>query len=231
MTPLRIVVCEGYHDRAFWSAWLTGPLGWQSREEERDPWDALGNVRGGGVFGFARPGRHLRVVPAQGRSKLVAKARSLVERARTVPALDALVVCIDTDAPPGDDAPRGVDLARTLGSGARTDPPLRLGAVEWRCGDPASLYLPEPQTLERLVCAALAEAHPERASAVSAWLQGGPETHRHKQHAWSHMARWYPDSGCDDFWRRVWDDAAVAAGLERRLRESGAWAVAESLGG
>jgi hypothetical protein len=43
------------------------------------------------------------------------------------------------------------------------------------------------------------------------------------------MAGWFPDSGCDDFFRAIWRDDALAAELQRRLTESGAWRVAKAL--
>jgi hypothetical protein len=107
----------------------------------------------------------------------------------------------------------------------------RAGSVVWSEPDAISSELPSKQTLERLVCAAIAAAYPERAVAVKGWLarkavSGQPE---HKAHAWTHMAGWFAKNGCDDFYRAVWRDDKIRPELETRLRASGAWAIAEAL--
>lgn len=50
-----------------------------------------------------------------------------------------------------------------------------------------------------------------------------------KAYAWSYMAKWYPEHGRDGFYRHVWNDPAVRAQLEARLRATGAWSIAEAL--
>ena len=54
---------------------------------------------------------------------------------------------------------------------------------------------------------------------------------RRKAFSWSHMAGWYSDAGCDTFLQRVWDDRAIAAQLEGRLRQTEAWSIIEELVG
>ena len=46
---------------------------------------------------------------------------------------------------------------------------------------------------------------------------------RPKEHAWSHMAGWYADAGCDEFYQAVWRDGHVVTELEARLRANGSW--------
>jgi hypothetical protein len=50
-----------------------------------------------------------------------------------------------------------------------------------------------------------------------------------KEHAWSHMAGWYADKGCDDFYQALWRDDAVIPHLRSRLEASGAWGAVEAL--
>lgn len=164
----------------------------------------------------------------------------LVER--TTNALCRLVVNLDTDARD----PAGLAL-RTAGLRAsveirvaKADPSWSTNAnadlaidggatlvstVFWSAADPVSPELPAKQTLERLVCAALCAAYPGRGATIAAWLASrvpappeGP-----KEHAWSHMAGWYADAGCDEFYQAVWRDALVVAELESRLRSNGSW--------
>jgi len=43
------------------------------------------------------------------------------------------------------------------------------------------------------------------------------------------MAGWYAEQGCEAFYRVVWTDANVVSELESRLRQCGAWRIAEAL--
>src|SRR5262249_972525 len=106
-----------------------------------------------------------------------------------------------------------------------------ISIIFWRAEDPAADHLPGQQTLERLVCAALCEAYPDRAAAVATWLASRPlaPPAGPKEHAWSHMAGWDGEHNCDDFYQAVWRDARVVAQLERRLRASGSYRVVEAL--
>jgi hypothetical protein len=50
-----------------------------------------------------------------------------------------------------------------------------------------------------------------------------------KEHAWSYMAGWYADHGCEACYSNLWNDPRVVGELESRLRASGAWQMAESM--
>jgi hypothetical protein len=107
--------------------------------------------------------------------------------------------------------------------------------VRWEAGDGNCPGLPEQQTLERVVCAALVAAFPDRGLAVQKWLDSrtqGP-TAGPKEFAWSHMAGWYAEHGCENFFRYLWTaetgDGHAREELENRLRACGAWRVAETL--
>jgi hypothetical protein len=107
----------------------------------------------------------------------------------------------------------------------------KVSLVRWEASDPPAPGLPDQQTLERLVSAALAEAYPARATSVQQWLDSrhAPPAPDPKEHAWSYMAGWYAESGCEAFYSKLWHDPGVVAALEARLRSSGAWQLATTL--
>jgi len=164
-------------------------------------------------------------------------------------ALHGLVVVVDEDAPvgvsdAGDSLPARFEGAvrRAAGAARRQEDDsyaLESGGAPvallvWRCDDPPSDLLPPKQTLERLVCAAIGAAYPRRPDAVRSWLTARPappdDEPAHKAHAWSHMAGWYADHGCDDFYRAVWRDGRIAAELERRIALATGRRLLERLG-
>jgi len=75
----------------------------------------------------------------------------------------------------------------------------------WACSDDASQPgVPDKQTLERLVCSALAARYPARAKHVQEWLYGRPVEDDlpgliPKSYCWSHMAGWAADFGTEGF--------------------------------
>jgi hypothetical protein len=103
--------------------------------------------------------------------------------------------------------------------------------VRWEVSDPTAPGLPDQQTLERLACAALVAAYPPRAASVQGWLDGrpAPPTADPKEHAWSFMAGWHAEHGCEAFYSNLWHDPLVVAALRTRLQSSGAWQVAGTL--
>jgi hypothetical protein len=248
-----VVYCEGYHDRSFWAGWLLRlncsdpgtPLpGKTARQKLKDPW---GDGVEGGQFGFISPsGKFVRVRPCDGKDRMMRFAEERL-RQRQVKALERLVISVDADVlvdgTPA--APFRVPLASVEGMMQRVDPAFQRppgggfvttdGAevhfVQWSAPDPSTHGLPDHQSLERLVASAIVAAYPARGPQVQAWLDScpGAPARGPKDFAWSHMAGWYAEHGCDNFFRHLWNDAAVATALEERLRASGAWAVAEAL--
>jgi hypothetical protein len=103
--------------------------------------------------------------------------------------------------------------------------------VLWRCDDPQSDEIPAKQTLERLVCASLRQAYPDRAVAVRSWLAARPDPPppTPKEHSWSYMAGWYGEHGCDDFFQAIWRDPTTRAALLMRLSQSGACALMRAM--
>jgi len=107
----------------------------------------------------------------------------------------------------------------------------KVALVRWEASDPHGPSLPPQQTLERLVSAALIASYPARAKAMQDWLAAHPipPPADAKEHAWSHMAGWYAEHGCDAFYSNLWNDPVIVQALEARLRASGAWQVATVL--
>jgi hypothetical protein len=239
-----VVLCEGFHDRSFWKG-LLERLG--CKDQRVDPFGS--EVKGRGQFGFRTPsGRFIRVAPCFGDDKVL----SLIEpelRGRSTKPLEWLVVNLDSDAQPGDEGAVGarvqavVDRFRTQGEVTRSGPThyvladtTNLGVALWGTPDAADPALPGKQTLERLVCAAMLEAFPSRARAVESWLAQRPEPEvagcralHEKAFAWSHMAGWYSERGCDEFYQGAWAEEALARPLERRMRQTGVWDLVEAL--
>ena len=50
-----------------------------------------------------------------------------------------------------------------------------------------------------------------------------------KDHAWSYMAGWYAEHGCEAFYSSLWNDVRVVAELESRLQAAGAWQIATAV--
>jgi len=246
-----VVLCEGVHDRAFWKGWLSH-LGCRDARPDlpagglgkaRDP---FGKAVEQGQFAFLSPtDAFVRVRPCNGDKGVLAELKKRLAY-RTTEALPRLVVGLDVDA----DLASPEVIGRIRGSVEKrvrqADPAATtasdgdfsvdggatlVSVVLWSAADSETPELPARQTLERLVCAALRAAYPERAAAVAAWLSArpAPPPSTPKEHAWSHMAGWYADKSCDEFYQAVWRDDAVARQLRARLEASGAWRVAAAL--
>jgi len=246
-----VVLCEGFHDRAFWKGWLLH-LRCEDARPRRDSGygiavDPFGRKVTNGHFAFRSPaGAFIRVRPCVGDQEVLKQTEIRLEERKTQ-ALRRLVINLDTDDDDGGVEPHATSLRQAIESRvAATDPAMirlaggdlsidsgstLISIVLWRTDEPRVEHLPGQQTLERLVCAALCGAYPDRATAVAAWLTSRPSAPLAgpKEHAWSHMAGWYGEHGCDDFYQSVWRDPAVAAQLEQRLRASGGYRVAEEL--
>lgn len=233
-----VVLCEGYDDRAFWTGWLLrlGCLAASTPEERRDEW---ARPVTGGRYLFYTPGRdRILVEPCHGREQAPRAARAYFAAQATHP-IRRLVINVDSDRRVGASEKPAVgrlppeleQLAREAegrGEGAAS---LEVLAVVWECADPDQPGIPPKQTLERLVASAIQEAYPGRGASVARWLEDPPlgDPRGAKAHGLSYAAKWYSGHGAEDFYGHVWRDEPVAAGLEERLRATGAWAAAERL--
>jgi len=249
-----VILCEGYHDRAFWAGWLThlgcsdpgaAPAGSTRRRTILDPWNTP--VSGGQYAYLSKAGNFLRVTPCNGKDQILTIARDrLIQRTRKL--LVRLVLNIDADTTAsGAHSATGLrvqDVEQFIR--ANIDPGATRNAadqievdggktvvclIRWEVSDPPALGLPDQQTLERLVSAALAAAYPGRAAAVQNWLNARPSPPGAdpKEHAWSYMAGWYAEHGCEAFYSNLWNDPQVVAELNTRLQRSGAWQIAATL--
>ena len=95
--------------------------------------------------------------------------------------------------------------------------------------------LPSKQTLERLVCHAIAKAHPDRTKTVADWLASRKYKPVHtdrqesKEHAYSYLAGWYASDGCDYFFRHIWEQAQPREHLVHEMRDTGILQTLESM--
>ncbi|NQU21684.1 MAG: hypothetical protein HQ567_10400 [Candidatus Nealsonbacteria bacterium] len=256
-----VVLCEGFHDRAFWAGWLEHlgctNLGQASGNTGRIVvTDPSGNRVTGGQFAFrSASDKFVRLVPCRGDARRVrrkARLRLDEERQRfqqeaSTPRLTRLVLNVDTDVDVVDTSAKTGFRLQDLGSLVdELDPSATnneqgdfllfdrrttVSLVRWEAAGDATDGVPSQQTLERLVCSALMAAYSDRGPAVQQWLDGRPagSAPGPKEFAWSYMAGWYAKFGCEGFYKELWRDDPVAEHLKVRLKESGAWRVAEAL--
>jgi hypothetical protein len=217
----RIVVVEGYDDRDFVGAWL------RARGAANDR-----SARKKKTFSFrVASGFQVDVVWVDSRNKIAGGVEDAVKQGRT--AYDLVVGCLDDDRdgdPPATDFPAIENLAARLGSvgsgplwsvpDLNGRPSGALGAIVWRTAWNGSPGVPAKQTLERLVCAAIVTAHPERAQPVEDFLVATPPTigPRHKAMFTSFLAKWYTDEGPAQIYDALWRDEAVRTALLERLK-------------
>ena len=257
-----VVLCEGYHDRAFWAGWLLS-LGCTDRGRRRngagrkDVRDDRSGKVVGGEYGFrSKSEKFVRIVPCGGDSKAVAREardRLKEERQRWLQQaaesqLARLIFCIDPDVNVDQASVKTGFAQRDLrawvnefdpsaeetehGDMALFDGRTVVSLVRWEVSDEDKRGLPSQQTLERLVCAALVAVYSDRGDAVQEWLDSRPSGPKAgpKEYAWSHMAGWYAQQGCQEFFHVLWEkEPEVVQELRSRLTESGAWRIAEAL--
>lgn len=247
-----VILCEGFHDRAFWAGWLehlgcgdpgAAEAGQARRKRVLDP---FGTPVEGGQFAFETSGgAFIRVVPCGGKEKVPVAARVRLLQ-RTSKAIIRLVINVDSDRPFDDTGTHSRATDRVDQVVRECDPSATrhesgdwlldgnrstVSLIEWQSQDRVSEGVPAAQTLERLVCSAIVSAYPQRAPCVQAWLDSRPEPPiaSPKEYAWSYMAGWHAECGCEHFFRSAWTDIRVAEALRSRLVQSGGWRIAESL--
>jgi hypothetical protein len=247
------ILCEGYHDRAFWAGLLMclgcidpGDRGHGVRAPVFDPW---GNeVKGRGQFAYRSvSGGFIRVVPAGGKEKILPLARIRL-RQRTKD-LSNLILSVDSDQN-ADGTPAvnpllthatvqqtviAIDAASIIqpngdvisNSGATT-----VTLTRWEAPDAPVQGLPNQHALERLLCASVMAAYPPRGPAVQHWLDNRPAAPvaGPKEYAFSYLAGWYADLGSyEAFCTRLWADPVVVRQMEARLRACGIWQLAQRI--
>ena len=114
------------------------------------------------------------------------------------------------------------------------DGQAQVSLVNWRVSTGTTAGVPNKQTLERVLCAALVAAHPERGDPIERWLASRPNPPpiHPKEHAFSYLAGWRADSGgYEGAIAAWWNDERVAAELEKVLDESGTWELMRAIAG
>jgi hypothetical protein len=249
-----VILCEGYHDRAFWGGWLlhvgcTDPgkrPNTSMRAPVLDPWGT--KVVGGNYAYHSKRGAFLRVVPCHGIENVLPAARDrLGDRGQK--GLRRLIINIDTDtdAAGRDTGPTGMRKADLFHEVLAIDPHATQDAnghiamdggatmvclIRWEVGGGTTPGVPNRHTLERVICSALARAYPARPQVVENWLAsrpGAPTGSNPKEHSWSYMAGWYAEHHCDDFFFNLWRDQPVVPELRAILEASEAWQLLESI--
>lgn len=242
-----IVICEGYHDRAFWKGMLLHGLGCTDpsdagKRNVYDPWDEMVTR---GRFGFLDDQKRLIVVvPSHGDTKVGRTAEEFLQKRQDKP-LRRLVLNVDDDAAVGaaSNAPSRratfIDLIKkhepNLKELQNGDIELRDGCivsiVVWSSmGAPQQDGVPSHENLERLVCSALAAVDPARAGHVSSFLASAGHTAARaeaKAHAWSYMAHRWPEDGCERFFEHLWAGEEIRGQLIPLLGDG--WRVAQDL--
>jgi hypothetical protein len=245
-----VILCEGYHDRAFWKGWLESlgcvdpgkpKEGMSGRMPVLDP---SSRTVSSGHFGYrSKSEKFNRIVPCHGKDNVLREARKHLDE-REVSKLVRLVVNRDADTLVNDETSFQInDLLREVhridgqaelnadGDIAMDNAQRFVSLVRWETPDAPGSGLPSHQSLERLVCAAMIAAYPDRQAAVQPWLDSrtNPPDESPKDYAWSYMAGWYADAGCERFYSSLWEDAAVVTELKSRLCKIGAWRIAATL--
>lgn len=236
-----LILCEGYHDRAFLKGWLHH-LGWESRTVKNRT-DGWGKVEGGGVYGFKKGGRAVRLLPCKGKDVLRTAAQDAIQ-GTTTRGLGHLMVIPDGDVvdtspdlefsqarqgvhdrvttwlePP---ATSGITLEATSEllkwtTNTRTN----ISACFWATATVAHTL---PQNLERLIYDVYARAYPHRLGSVRTWLEQRPERPERenpKSYTWAIMAGWAADHGCEAFFEQLWQDKKIVGELQPLLNEAG----------
>jgi hypothetical protein len=199
-------------------------------------------VRGGEYAFRTATGAFLRVVPAQGEAALLNTVRRFVRDAVTKPVEELLLVR-DPDVDVGADwrGPMAARVANLLATeptltplpapNAFSGPGLASGCFACWATDEAVPSLPSKQTLERLVVAAVGEAHPDWLAHAAQFLgtRPSPPPPSGKEAAMTLMAGWYSGRLSEGFFEAIWADDAIARALERRLAASDTLAALERL--
>jgi hypothetical protein len=230
----RVILCEGYHDRAFLAGLFEDHLGLEQLRV-----DLNGRSITQGQFGYrSRTGSLIIVVPCGGVSKIFPAARSRLSTLPTEP-LEMVVLCNDDDrcltrsecqARATDRRQQLQQHIEQLQEDNRSAPfTVAIESLTWAC-DSKVAYIPSSQCLERLVVGALAETYATRGQSASDWLASRPERPSEgepKAHMWTHMAGWFAGHGCDSFLRQLWSDPQLATAFRRLLDLD--WPVIERL--
>ncbi|NJL30552.1 MAG: hypothetical protein HC898_02360 [Phycisphaerales bacterium] len=240
------VLCEGYHDRAFWAGALSYLKCNRPEQKVKDPW---GKLVVSGQFGYTTPGNHfIRITPVSGNGSILHFARQRINR-RNVDKVDRIVMCIDSDllldefSVSHTDSNNNELLAWTRqidsdaieeGAYIRLKDGTMVNLIEWKTtSTEAGHGVPGKQTLERIICSALAATFPQRAYDVQQWLDSRhekPGKSSAKEHAFSYLAGWFADSGSyEGAIAQWWNDPNIREHIIAELEKTGIWSIMHAI--
>ncbi len=250
-----IILCEGYHDRAFWSGYLMhrhfkDQRGTKARQETREP----------GQYDYLSPkgGHAISVYPCRGKDNIKNALTVKLAGLATDPK-DQIIVSVDHD---GDSLPIGCEPDWTLGNlchdlNASKDkngeakaietkdgaPPhisysskdgqsTLIYLIQWSAGESSIDYI-HVQTLERMVCAAFKLAYANREPPVLNFMEsrgdGAPEADG-KAYACAHLAGWYGQSASlENLCREIWRDESMSKALLEVLQQANILPILEAI--
>ncbi len=222
----RVVLVEGYDDRAFLAGYLTGIAGAVSVHE-----DPVGVVRTSdrssrGQFWYrTTDDAFVRVIPVGGKDDKLRRALEIqVGRGKA----GAFWVIRDADGPEAGPARASLESLRSRFDIA----PDQFHPIVWFTEEPWA-PVASSQTLESVIASALHDVDPARAESILAWLRQSPEPvdPGGKPVVWSHFGKWRWEDGPARYLQALWDDQAVASRLQRHLGTTEALAGLRALVG
>lgn len=218
--PPRYALVEGIEDRAF----LRGLLlrkGWE-RTSER-----LNDQR----WGMERRGLRLHIVPFQ---RVPERTPQDIENAVLKGAPEGARVLKIQDPDDREPTARTADRTWRQVIVPDTQPPVTVQRANgcWGASWGHGIRAPAQQSLERLICGALATTHPARAEALERWIETRPDPKgkAHKAESWSWYAGWHTAWPTAHFLTAIWEVEAVARAMEEQLDSSGLLALVGDLG-
>ena len=230
------IVCEGNHELNFLAGLLITSRQCKKANPQVDPWGK--KVERHWAF-VSQTGHFLRVVDAGGKGNDLKLVRRRLENRKTE-NVRQIVVCRDPDTDIETTESTGLriealhSLARNFDNNAQIssegDVTLDQGQtiislLRWEVPHDSIPGVPSVQLLERLICAAIVRAYPERGEPVEKWLRSISDSPSPKSFGWSYMAGWYPDMGCHRFLVDLWEDPKISTELEKILTSTGAWRI------
>ena len=244
---LRIILCEGPTDLAFWNGLLCKRFGCRKHPDPPPTRELSPNAKGKKFILRTRTGRSVEVFAVGGRSFLLETLAAEVRVSIVKQPIARLLLNYDPDTegdePGGEWTPHDLtsrlrrerDHGDPVADGDRVVTRATGGVIEtasWRCDGDDRPGVPAQQTLERLVCAAITRVYGRRGEQVRDFLAGRtdpPAGHFHKSAALSFMAGWHPDDGNFNFYQNLWRDPAIGDALEELLDTAGIWTAVRAL--
>ena len=240
---LRIVLCEGPTDLAFWNGLLCKRFGCRKHPDPPRTRELSSGAKGKKFILLSPDGRSVEVFAVGGRSFLLETLAAEVRVSLVKRPIARLLLNYDPDTegdePGGEWAPHDL-VSRLRQERDHGDPVAEGGAVvtratggiietaSWRYDGDDRPGVPPQQTLERLACAAVTKVHGRRGEQVRDFLAGRtdpPAGHFHKSAALSFMAGWRPEDGNFNFYQNLWLDGDMGDALEELLTDAGVWAA------